>query len=116
MKFLLKIVAVHIALLIAGTGFADEGTQAPDKGKAKAVRRLPNNYGKIGLSKAQKEKIYQIQADYRSKIQALLRELEDLRTQQSLEIQSILTERQKKELNDILEASRKKRAARAKKK
>ena len=117
MKFLASVVVLQVALLMAGISFADEPQKTPNKSKAKVVRRLPNNYGKIGLSKSQKDKIYAIQSGYRAKIREILRELEDLRTQQSLDIQSVLTEDQKKELNKILEASRKKRAAaRAKKK
>lgn len=117
MKFLTTVAVMQVALLMAGVSLAEEAPQGAKKPKAKVVRRLPNNYGKIGLSNSQKDKIYGIQADYRTRIQALLRELEDLRTQQSLDIQSVLNEDQKKELNTILENSRKKRAAaRAKKK
>jgi len=117
MRLLASVVIVQVALLMAGISFADEPQKSPNKPKTKVVRRLPNNYGKIGLSNSQKDKIYGIQSDYRSKIGEILRELEDLRTQQSLDIQSVLTEDQKKELNKVLEASRKKRAAaRAKKK
>lgn len=80
----------------------------------KTVNRLPNNYGKLGLNDEQRQKIYAIQADYRSRIDSLISELEDLRNQEILEIQGTLTSAQQTELMRLLEESRKKRESRKK--
>lgn len=117
MKFPVTVAFVLVALFICGVSPADDAPKKPQKSRGKIVNRLPNNYGKIALDDTQRKKIYSIQTSYRSKMQALLRELEDLRSQQNLEIQSVLSVEQTAQLKTILEVSRKKREAnRAKKK
>ncbi|HBN75975.1 MAG TPA: hypothetical protein DD473_09175 [Planctomycetaceae bacterium] len=76
---------------------------------ARSKNRLPNYYGQIGLSDEQRTKIYGIQAEFRTKSEELIRQLEDMRTEETLEIQSVLTPEQRTELNDLVTAARKKR-------
>ncbi|MCG6154281.1 Spy/CpxP family protein refolding chaperone [Rubinisphaera margarita] len=97
------------ACLLASTAISQTMPARPDEGTRRSGNRLPNHYGKLGLSDEQREKIYSIQSDYRSKIQSLLQELEDLRDEQSLQIQSVLTETQRVELNKHLEEARQRR-------
>ncbi len=105
-----------LVVVLFGSGFASTGECQEPAMKAsagqqaeKVTRRLPNNFGKIGLSEEQKQKIYTIQAEYRLRIEQLLQELEDLRNEEILEIQNTLTQPQKAELQRLLEESRKKR-------
>jgi len=117
MKLPVGIAAILVALLITGVSLSQDDVKPVKKTAAKIVNRLPNNYGKIGIDESQRKRIYAIQATFRTKKQALLRELEDLRTQQNMEIQNVLTEEQKTKLKSLLDASQKKReASRAKRK
>jgi len=83
------------------------------KVRKKARGRVPNHYGKLGLSSEQKETIYDVQAKYRAQIEALEQEVADLEQQQSIEITEVLTDDQRQSLKKILEdaASRKKKSA-----
>tara|TARA_R110002020_G_scaffold473097_2_gene701890 strand:+ start:139 stop:495 length:357 start_codon:yes stop_codon:yes gene_type:complete len=78
---------------------------------ARSKNRLPNYYGQIGLSDEQRTKIYSIQTEFRTKSEELIRQLEDMRTEETLEIQSVLTPEQRIELNELVTAARKKRQA-----
>jgi Spy/CpxP family protein refolding chaperone len=128
--------ALGLSLTLAGARAADrpavksgervtagqtQFTAALQKSKSKSTKtkkarkyrgRLPNYYGRIGLSDKQRKKIYSIQISYHEQILALEKQLKELRTKQSTEIEAVLTSDQKKKLNDQLEAARKKRAAR----
>jgi TolA-binding protein len=57
--------------------------------------RVPNGYGQIGLTKDQKERIYGIQTAYSERIKALEAELEELKTEQVVQIKNVLTDAQK---------------------
>ncbi len=80
--------------------------------KKKTIRgRLPAYYGQIGLSKEQREKIYQIQANYRAKIEELEKQLAELRAKQQAEIDAVLTPDQKKRLEELRSRARSRRSA-----
>jgi len=100
--------------LLPLTSFGQEmKTSSMTEGATSTYRnRLPNNYGKLGLSDEQRERIYGIQAQYRVRIADLLDELEELRNQQTLEIQEVLTPNQKDELQVILKEAQARRASR----
>jgi Spy/CpxP family protein refolding chaperone len=108
MKFpTLLLSVVLLACLSLPTHSQEKPVKPEEEGAArKIVNRLPNNYGKLGLSTTQREKIYAVQSTYRAKINALQQELEDLRSQESLEIQAVLTAEQQVELQRLLEESR----------
>lgn len=88
---------------------------ALQKKRKKARGRLPNYYRAAGVTKAQTEKIYEIQATYRPKIEALEKQLEDLKSKQDAEVEAVLTPEQKKKVEELREAARKKRESRKKK-
>lgn len=79
--------------------------------KAELKGRLPNNFGKLGISEAQRKKIYEIQASYKTRIEMLEAQLEALKMEQNDEIRGVLTKTQQTELDELTEASRKKAAA-----
>jgi hypothetical protein len=64
------------------------------------ARRVPNFFGQLGLSDAQKESIYNIQGKHMPKIDALEKQLEDLRAQMLKECESVLTGPQKQMLGE----------------
>ncbi len=54
---------------------------AQAEGKKKKFRgRLPNNYGKVGISDTQRKTIYGIQAGYRKQLVALTQQIAELKS------------------------------------
>jgi Spy/CpxP family protein refolding chaperone len=73
------------------------------KGDETVIRgQLPPNWGKLGLTEEQKQKIYQIQYKFNSEIARLEAQVKELRAKRDQEMRSVLTEEQKKRLEDIL--------------
>ncbi len=73
--------------------------------------RLPNHYGKLNLSDIQRDKIYKIQANYKSEIDSLKKQLAELNKKKNAEIVTVLEPSQKTILDKILaDASSKKTA------
>ena len=85
---------------------------AKPRPKAKPRGRLPRYFGKVGVSATQKQRIYSIQAMYRKRIEALNRELEDLRSQERNEILEALTPLQKQRLSELIRKAQLSRKAR----
>ncbi len=105
-----------LGMVLAVSG--DVSSQEPDAGKV--ARRLPNNYSRIGLLPSQREEIYKVQENYAEKIEALIRQVEDLRKQRDEEIRKVLTDAQRTELDRVTKemaaASKARKAAAAAKK
>ncbi len=82
-----------------GTDAAATGTENAyllDVSKARAKRgRVPNGYGKLGLTRDQRERIYGIQAAYSDRIKELEAEIEQLKSEEKLRIKDVLTDVQK---------------------
>jgi len=81
------------------------------KTRKKPRGRLPNNYGKIGLSNEQKTEIYAVQAKYKAQLKELADKIAAIRSEQQKAIDSVLTEEQMKKLEEVLAASKKKRTS-----
>jgi hypothetical protein len=77
------------------------------------THRVPSGYSKLGLTDQQKEKLYKIQAEYYPKIQALEKQVSNLRDRREKEFESVLTAPQKRLLAEA--EQQKKAAAEAKK-
>ncbi|HET6426159.1 MAG TPA: hypothetical protein VFG20_20885 [Planctomycetaceae bacterium] len=77
----------------------------------KVSGRLPNNYGKLGLSDKQKKSIYETQGKYATEINELIRKVEELRGKRDAEVEGVLTAEQKVKLKELLAESAKKSAA-----
>jgi hypothetical protein len=84
---------------------AQESGKARVETKAKAgkravdpTRRVPYYFGQLGLTEAQKESIYKIQAKHQPRIDALEKQLEEVRAQSLEECESVLSDAQKKML------------------
>ncbi len=102
--------------LIALAQKKSEKSASPSKKKKTFRRRVPNYYGQIGLAKKQREKIYEIQEGYFNEISVFEEKIEELKLKRSTEVYGVLTDQQKKRLNQLLEAAAKKRKSRSKKK
>lgn len=77
----------------------------------KVSGRLPNNWGKLGLSDKQKKDVYARQAKYATEINALIRQVEELREKRDTEVEAVLTAEQKVKLKELLAESAKKSAS-----
>ena len=75
---------------------------------AKSGDRLPANYTKIGISEEQKKKIYDAQNKYEDQINALEKQIADLKAKQKEEVEGLLTADQKKALQAANDESKKK--------
>ncbi len=81
---------------------AGSGTAADKDTGGKMRGQLPQNWGKLGLSEEQKQKIYKIQNDFRNKVDALQKQLADLKDQERKELEKVLTAGQRDQLRQIL--------------
>lgn len=63
---------------------------------APPLRRLPNGYAKLGLSDQQREAIYKIRGEYKARMDQLQRELDTLKRAEADACRSILTETQRR--------------------
>ena len=98
---------------------AAKSTAAKQKAQAakqKKLRgRLPNYFGKIGVSDEQRTKIYTIQRSYQPQLVELRKQIAELLAKRDAEVASVLTDSQKEQLSK-LQGEAKKRAADRKKK
>ena len=90
--------------------------EQPDKPAAKStVRgRLPNHFGKLGISLEQRNRIYKLQASYREQIADLNRQIAMLRSEETREVEGVLSDDQRLELKRHQDEAAEKRAERKK--
>lgn len=75
----------------------------PVPGNETVIRgQLPPYWGKLSLSDEQKQKIYQIQSKFNGEIARLEAQVKELRAKRDQEMRSVLTEEQKKRLEELL--------------
>lgn len=90
---------------------AADATRAPAAKKpADPARRVPDFFGKIGLTSQQKEEIYKIRGKRQAQVEALQKQITQLQAETIAECESVLNDSQKQLLNLRRDA-----AARAKK-
>jgi hypothetical protein len=77
------------------------------------THRVPSGYAKLGLTPQQKEAMYKIQGKYYPRIQALEKQIDELRSKRDSECEAILTPTQKKLLQQ--QGEQRKAAAAARK-
>jgi Spy/CpxP family protein refolding chaperone len=99
---MLAVSFVLVALTIPlanGNPADDKSDKAPD---ARMRDQLPQNWNKLGLSDKQKQEVYKVQNEYRTKIDALKKQIEDLTATEKKEMEKVLTPAQKERLREIL--------------
>ena len=98
---------------------APQRTTAPDTEEAatseepKYTGRLPNYYGKAGVSDEQRMEIYKIQTEYAAQIDPLLSEIEDLRADRDAEVADVLTDEQQADVRRMRAEARERRRSRS---
>ncbi|AGA29161.1 hypothetical protein Sinac_5007 [Singulisphaera acidiphila DSM 18658] len=81
------------------TSSSSTKTEAPAaKPSNNSVRRVPPYFAQIGLSREQKDSIYQVVAKHQSRIEELKKELAEANTKMVEECEALLDEAQKKSL------------------
>lgn len=81
---------------------------AEKKEEKKPVNRLPSNYGKLGLTDAQRDKVYAVQEKYDGQLDALEEQIKSLKAKRTSETEAVLTVEQKKVLKDITDEAKEK--------
>jgi hypothetical protein len=77
-------------------------------------RRVPDFFGQIGLTPAQKEDVYKIRATHQKQIDELEKQVAKLRSEMVTECETVLTDTQKELLGNLRKASAETKAARKK--
>ncbi|MBY0455928.1 MAG: hypothetical protein K2V38_01175 [Gemmataceae bacterium] len=78
----------------------DKKDTTKDEGKLKGT--LPPNWKKLGLTEKQVQEVYKVQAKYRDEIDKLEAKIRELKAAREKEEKAVLTDEQKKRLEDIL--------------
>lgn len=93
-------------------GLAQDGTKPAGTKAAQAEKsdqekgRLPANYGKLGLTEAQKNSIYEVQKKYKSQLDDLEKQLDALKAKRDGEVEAVLSDAQRKILKDLVDAAK----------
>ena len=106
------VLAVSLAAAFAAVA---EGDVSVKKTPKKLHGRLPAYY-RLVVSEEQRMEIYRIQAEYKDRIQSLQDQLKELKHKRDARIVSVLTEEQKKQVEEAATKAKAKKAAHAKKK
>ena len=91
-----------------GTKPASPKSAQAEKGDQKNKGRLPNNYGKLGLSEPQKTKIYGIQNQYDDQLDVIEKQFAALKAKRDQEVEAVLTDDQRKVLKTMAEVAKEK--------
>lgn len=109
--------AIALPSLISAQSKGDLDSQPGNEqpGESQTVEkprgRLPNHFGKLGISDEQRTRIYSIQADYNVRIDDLLSQIEELVANRDSDIDAVLTEGQRARLRELREEARSRRSS-----
>ena len=73
-----------------------------DKAPAKIKGQLPQGWGDLGLSAAQKESVYKLNAEYKEKVDKLEDEIKKVRAELAKKRLALLTDEQRKKWRDTI--------------
>jgi hypothetical protein len=79
----------------------DDPKAKKEEPAGKAKGQLPPNYKKLGLSDAQTQEIYKIQAKYAAELAQLKTKEDELKATRDKDVRAVLTPDQKKRLEEI---------------
>ncbi len=91
---------VLLALLLVGGGYLLGDDKKPDDPKVKGT--LPPHYKALGLTDEQLQKVYKVQSSYKAQIDELEKKIKDLKAEEKVEREKILTDAQKTRLKELL--------------
>src|SRR4051794_6120051 len=79
----------------------DEKDKDKDKEPPRLTGRLPLNYSKVGLTDAQKQAIFKIQAKYNAQLEQLKEQIRKLQDERKADLLKVLTPAQQARLKEI---------------
>jgi hypothetical protein len=80
----------------------DKTTENAPPGKLKGY--LPKNFKRLGLSDEQKQQIYRLRATYKNKLDQLKKQMDEMRHEEKVEVEKLLTPAQRARLKEIRDA------------
>jgi Spy/CpxP family protein refolding chaperone len=106
----LRVVLLGAAMFLLSTPWlAGQDKKDSDKDPAKAGEpaakakgQLPTYWKQLSLSDDQKKKVYEVQSSFRAKLDALDKQMKDLKDQERKELEKLLTDAQKARLREII--------------
>ena len=108
MRLWMLVGLLAVAVLVGGLVAADDPkTDKKDDKKDPPVKigtKLPQHWKELGLDKDQVNKIFEVQAEYGTKIALLQKQIAELKKKQEQEEFAVLTDAQKARLKEILTA------------
>lgn len=90
--------------------FAQGAAESKSAEKKGADGRVPAYFAQIGLSKDQRAKVLEVQSSYAEKIDALRKQIADLEAKRDVDVRGVLSDDQKKKLDELVDAAKKKAA------
>jgi len=105
MRYAAVLVAACVAALAVTLAVSSQAqdkqpdTKQPDPIVVKGT--LPAHWKQLGLDEKQRTQIYQIEADYKVKTDALKKQMDDLKVEQKAKMYGVLTDGQKARLKEI---------------
>src|SRR5262245_3057106 len=87
-------------LLLSSNGAVSQDKK--DKSPGKITGQLPPGWKDLGLTAAQREEVYKINAEYKSKVDALEEEIKKVKAEQVKKRLAVLTDEQRKKLRDTV--------------
>jgi hypothetical protein len=93
-------VVVLMAAVLA-CGWWAGGNRADDKPAVKVKGTLPAGFKRLGLTPEQTREVYRVRSDYRTKIDELQTKIDQLRREERLALEKVLTPAQKERLREI---------------
>ena len=95
--------------LVAAAGLcpsAAQDAEGAEPAVAKAARRVPTYFSKVGLTPEQREEIYAVRAKHAEKIEALQKQIDEMKAKEMAECEAVLVESQKKLLAEFRAAGK----------
>lgn len=102
LRLRLAVMGFLVVLLAAG-GLQGQDKKAPEKDPPvpKGKGTLPTYFKKLGLTDAQTQKVYKIHTSYKTKIDALQQQINELRKEEKTELDKVLSDEQKTRLREL---------------
>lgn len=97
-----RLVVGFVALVLCTCSWLVAQDKKTDKEPAPKLKgQLPAGWRKLGLSEEQIQKVYKVQADYRSRLDKLEEQVEMLKKQRQAEMEKVLSAAQKARLREL---------------
>ncbi len=97
-----------VATVVPSSAVFGQNTASAKKEKGAAEGRVPAYFAQIGLSKEQRAKVIDVQNSYSDKIDALRKQIAELEGKRDTDVRGVLTDEQKKKLDELVDAAKKK--------